>query len=354
MNLILTVLISAIGSFLFYKLKVPAGAMVGAIIFSAVFNILTGMGCFPKLVRVAVQAIAGGFIGQRISLNDVREMKTTVKPSLQLFLGIVFFSFLTGIVIHAVSDVDITTALLSSVPGGMSDIAMISTDVGADPTQSTALQLVRYLIAILMLPQAATWICSRFDRKKIGQKPVTSLSHEKPQEKPKKACTRKNAVITLLIAAVSGTAGRLSGFPAGAIVFSLFAVAAYNIRYSRAYLPKRLRLLAQNCAGTVIGTGISMHDIQHFHELLVPVILVTINCILMNYVLGLLIYKTNPLDLSTSLFASVPAGLSDMALISLELGGDASKVMVLQLVRYICVMAFMPVMIKVFSSAFPF
>lgn len=354
MNLILTVLISAIGSFLFYKLKVPAGAMVGAIIFSAIFNIFTGMGYFPKLVRIAVQAIVGGFIGQRISMNDVREMKTIIKPSLQLFFGIVFFSFLTGITIHAVSQVDITTALLSSVPGGMSDIAMISADVGANPTQSTALQMVRYLIAILLLPQVATWVCGRFDRKKNVQEPVSPSSPVMPQNRTKNVQTNKNAVITLLIAVVFGFIGKLSGFPAGAIVFSLFTVAIFNIRTGSAYLPRRLKLIAQNFAGTVIGTGITMHDIQHFHELLVPAILVAINCILMNYILGLLIYKTNPLDLSTSLFASIPAGLSDMALISIELGGDASKVMVLQLVRYICVMAFMPVMIKLFSAGFPF
>ena len=35
-----------------------------------------------------------------------------------------------------------------------------------------------------------------------------------------------------------------------------------------------------------------------------------------------------------------------MALISLEQGGDASKVTVLQLVRFICVVTVMPIIIK--------
>ena len=55
----------------------------------------------------------------------------------------------------------------------------------------------------------------------------------------------------------------------------------------------------------------------------------------------------------TSLFASVPAGMSDMALVSLEQGGEAPKVAVLQLVRYLCAMAFMPAMIKLFAGWYP-
>ena len=351
MNCLLTVLIAFTGSFLFYTCNIPAGAMVGSLIFSAVFQITTGIGYFPRWIRIGVQAVAGGFIGQRINKSDLKGLKRTIKPSLQLFLGIVFFSFLTGITINMVSEVDIATALLSSVPGGMSDIAMISLDVGANPTQSTALQLVRYFIAILLLPQLAARICGKAKQKEDTTIPVKEKSLP---EKPPDAYTSKNVIITLLIAAISGGIGQLVGFPAGAILFSMFAVAAFHIKTGKAYLPKSLRLLAQACAGAVIGTGVSMEDVSQLHTLLLPVLLVALNCVVMHYALAFFIYKTNSLDLPTSLFASIPAGLSDMALISLELGGDASTVMLLQLVRYVCVMAFMPTMIQLFAGIYPF
>lgn len=225
----------------------------------------------------------------------------------------------------------------------------MSADVGADPAQSTALQLVRYLLAILILPQVDAWLCGRFA-------PEAARDAE-PDMLPgggKKRRDRRHMAVTLLIVAVSGAVGKVSGFPAGAMVFPMFAVAAYNVRMEQAYIPKPMKLAAQCLAGVNIGVTITLADLLRFRELLLPAVLVAVNCLLTNYLLGFILYKTNDLDLPTSLFASVPAGMSDMALVSLEQGGDAPKVAVLQLVRYLCVMAFMPSFIKLFAAWYPF
>lgn len=152
LRLLITAALGAAGAWALYKLRAPAGAMVGAILLVGVFQIATGCGYFPKAVKPCVQAVAGGFVGQRIGRSDLKELRKIVRPSLQLFTGIVCLSFCTGLLIHHTSPVDTATALLSSMPGGITDVALISADVGADPAQSTALQLVRYLIAILILP----------------------------------------------------------------------------------------------------------------------------------------------------------------------------------------------------------
>lgn len=347
-RLLVTVLIGAAGAWALYKLRVPAGAMAGAILLVGAFQIATGYGYFPRAVKTAVQAVAGGFIGQRIGRSDLRELRKIIKPSLQLFGGIVFLTFFTGLLIHHTAPVDTATALLSSMPGGITDVALMSTDVGADPAQSTALQLVRYLVAILILPQADARICARFaPAEKDREQEDFSAGTQKRRD-------GKHMAVTLAITAAAGALGKLSGFPAGAMVFSMFAVAAYNIQSGEAYLPKRMKIAAQCLAGVNIGVTITLGDILRFRELALPVVLVAANCVAVNYVLGLVLYKTNDLDLATSLFASVPAGMSDMALVSLEQGGEAPKVAVLQLVRYLCVMAFMPGCIKLFAEWYPF
>ena len=233
--LCVTVAVGVAGSVLLYRLGLPAGAMVGAIVFVGAFQILTGQGWFPKVVKTAVQALVGGFIGQRIGREDVRELRTVLKPALLLFFGIVIMSIGTGLLICRVAPVDTATAILSSMPGGMTDVALMAPDVGADPAQSTALQLVRYLIAILILPQVNVQLCRRYAPESIGC----------PPEKRGSARTRRNLRMTLAIAAVSGVMGKLSHFPAGAMVFPMFAVAAFNVRTGNAWLPKRLKLAAQ-------------------------------------------------------------------------------------------------------------
>lgn len=331
-----TAAVGVAGSILFYRLKLPAGAMVGAIVFVGAFQIFTGQGCFPQIVKTGVQALVGGFIGQQIGPEDVRELRTVLRPALLLFGGIVIMSVGTGLLICRFAPMDAATAILSSMPGGMTDVALMAPDVGADPAQSTALQLVRYLIAILILPQVNVRLCRRYAPESLGC----------PPEKRASSHTLRNFLVTASIAAVSGVLGKLSHFPAGAMVFPMFTVAVFNVCTGSAWLPKRLKLTAQCLAGVNIGVTITLAELLTFRELLIPAAAVAVNCVLVNYLLGFLIHKVCGLDLPTSLFASVPAGMSDMALVSLEQGGDAPKVAVLQLVRYLCVMAFMPSLIR--------
>ena len=80
--------------------------------------------------------------------------------------------------------------------------------------------------------------------------------------------------------------------------------------------------------------------------LIEPILIVLLCTLLCNYICGFLMHKICKLDISTSLFGSIPAGVSDMALIATDLGGDAPKVAVLQLVRYIGLFSVMPIVIK--------
>lgn len=347
MDIFLTVAVGAIGAYIFCKIKVPAGALVGALIVTAVFSNLTGIAAFPKPIKIFVQAISGAFIGLRIDREALKQLKAIIKPSLQFFFGILVLSFGTGILIHTVSGLDIATSVLSSVPGGITDVSIISSDIGANPVQTTMLQLARYFVAVLILPQAAIAISKR-EKNRKDDSPETGVVF---QNRP---FTWKAGIITILLLCGFGWLGSISPIPAGALLLSLIAVSVYNVIGKEACLPSKAKLIAQCCAGIFIGIKIDLHSAAQYYTLILPVVLVVINCLLMNYLLGFWIYKTNDMDLATSLFASIPAGVSDMALISLDYGGDAPKVAVLQLVRYVSVMCVMPSLIRYFAFVYPF
>lgn len=281
--------------------------------------------------------LSGAFVGQRITRGDIEELKTIVKPALLVFSCVMLLSLLTGFAIHGASNLGLATGILASSPGGITDVVLIAADVGADPTQTTVLQLMRYFVSILLLPQINVALCRRFET-------ADELGKESARRKTNK--TWKNLLLTALLTVVAGTLGKLSGLPAGTLVFAMVAVAGYNIKTENAFLPRELKIVAQCLAGINIGASITMTQVVLLPQLVIPTVLIIIDCFLINYGLGVLIYKVCGLDLATSLYSCVPAGLSDMALISLEQGGDASKVTVLQLVRFICVVTVMPIIIK--------
>ncbi len=341
MNILLTVIVAAAGSWLFYRCKIPAGALIGAIVFSAAFNLLTGMGEFPSLVKPVVQAIAGGFIGQRISRKDVAELKGILGAGVLMFVCMAVYTFLVGGVMARFTSLDLATALASAMPAGLSDTAIISTDMGADPALSTVMQMVRLLFSVIVLPQMAFRVCAR-----RGGRGEQLDSTQAPGYKPPELRTPRNTAITVLEAVGAGILGKLAGVPAGALIFAVFMVAGRNIRTGRAYLPKWLRLAAQCVSGMIVGAGVTPQDVENMKSLLLPIVILCGSLVLCNYICAILISKICRLDFSTCLFGAIPAGVSDMALIAAEMGGDAPKVAVLHLVRYVGILSVMPAIVK--------
>ena len=348
-SLLLTVMVASAGSYLFYKLKVPAGALIGAIIFTAALNILTDLGSFPSIMKTVMQAIAGAFIGQRITRRDIGELRKTLAGGAIMFAFMIGYTVAVGFFVHNVTELDLATALVCSMPAGLSDTAIISADLGANATQTTVVHTIRTLYAILLLPQIAFRVCQKLTPAADNAQETLSESN-RIGYKPPEVRTAKNSLITFLLAEAFGLLGKLSGIPAGAMTFAIFAVAAFNIKTSRAYLPKRVKLIAQCIMGTIVGLGVTMEDVLNMPALIKPILIVLVCTILCNYICGFLIHKICRLDISTSLFGSIPAGVSDMALIATDLGGDAPKVAVLQLVRYIGLFSIMPSLIKLITG----
>ena len=59
MNLAITLLAAAAGGLLALKLKIPAGAIIGGMVFVAALNIIWGIASVPSGARVVVQSVAG-------------------------------------------------------------------------------------------------------------------------------------------------------------------------------------------------------------------------------------------------------------------------------------------------------
>jgi len=345
MRILLTTAAAIWGGLLFYKMKVPAGAMIGAILSTAAFNFLTGMGEFPPEIKVVVQAIAGGFIGQRITRGDLKEMKNILGASVLMFVCMTGYTLLVGGVMARFTQLDLATALASTMPAGLNDTAIISADVGADPVQSTVMQMVRMLFSVILLPQLGFRICARWNPAPVELDPTNVPGYKSPEIK-----TWSNAICTVALAVGCGLLGKASGIPAGAMIAAVFAVAGLNVWKGRAYLPKGLKLAAQCAAGAIIGSGITTNDVANMRLLLFPVLILTASLLICNYVCAWMLHKLCGLDISTSIFGAIPAGVSDMALISADMGGDAPKAAVLHLVRYVGMLGVMPSIIKAITG----
>jgi membrane AbrB-like protein len=341
--MLLTLAVAVVGGLIFRRLHMPAPYMVGAMVAVAIYSVTTGYAYFPQISKMFVQSIAGAYIGSGIQRENLGQIKEVIRPALLIMPCMLLINLLLGIVIHYGFGLDLTTALFASVPGGISDISLISIDMGANAAQVALLQLSRLLLVMLLFPPMLRWISLRFDHKeKEAAEPAPTA--EKKAGKPVRGW--KDLALTLVVGCAAGAAGYLSGLPAATMTFSMIAVILLNIFTGRAYMPLKIRRFTQFCSGALIGSTVTLADVLGIRQVLLPAVILIFGYVIMNLGIGVLIHKVTGLDLTTSLFATTPAGASDMALISEDLGADTTKVSVLHIIRIITVVAVFPSVIS--------
>lgn len=82
-----------------------------------------------------------------------------------------------------------------------------------------------------------------------------------------------------------------------------------------------------------------------FH-LIVPIMLLLASYLLINVFFGYMMYKRGILDLQSALFASSPAGATDISLLAGDLGGDMAKIAGIQISRTLYTVIIMPLLVK--------
>lgn len=354
MNLVLTIIAGFMGGIIALRFKVPAGAMVGSMIAVGAFNIITGRAFMPQDIKVITQILAGAFIGAGISRKDVFDLRLMIKPAILMVISMILLNLLMGYMMYKVTGIDLVTCLFASAPAGIVDMSLISSDMGADTSKVAILQMVRLLVVFIILPPMMKVIYSKLHSNKIQQiamEEVVCVNESpinKEVKKDKKTMKAKtvNLAFTLGIALVLGLIGYKLGVPAGAMTFAMISVGALNVFSGKGYMPLNLRRATQVFAGMLIGERVTYGDLIALKSIIIPAFIILIGIIVFNFIIGFLISKISGIDIITALLASAPGGVSDMALIAKDLGGDAPKVALMQLSRYVCIIAFFPVIIK--------
>lgn len=158
-SIFFTLLVALVGGSIAVKLKVPAGAFIGSMLLVAVIK-GSGfeLGSFPSWTRFLIQIVLGTFIGLSVSPEVIHELKQLALPATIIVVVLVSTGIVTGLVINKMTNLDMVTSLFSAAPGGMSDMVLISSVLGADAAKVAALHLVRIISIVVILPMFIRWI----------------------------------------------------------------------------------------------------------------------------------------------------------------------------------------------------
>lgn len=333
------------GGIIFRRLNIPAGALLGSLSVVTLSNICFDAVYLPLWFKTFAQICAGAVIAQRIDMPTVRQLPRLLAPFSVLMSVYVVLNLVAGGLIFWLSDgINLATALLMAVPGGASDVVLITEDMGGDTPSVLAMQLLRLVIGVGFLPLIPAFLSN----KRLSKQQVTSersTLDSKNEGNPQESSTSQhllNTAITALCAAFCGILGQCSGIPAGALVFSLVGVGLLKLFSKRSYMPPRLRVASMLLNGCYIGSTIFMSDILAMYTLILPATILvvgyTLNCIGMAWLLS----KYFGFELRVALLISTPAGATDMALIAEDMGIRSAELCVIQVFRVITAIALFP------------
>jgi membrane AbrB-like protein len=296
-------------------------------------------------------------LGSRINRKDVYDLREVLFPATILIIGLIILNFVFGFIVSSVSNLDLVTSLFAAAPGGLSDMALIADDLGADSPKVALLQLIRVVGVISIYPPIMKYIHFRI-KKNTGnaEEIVEQASYIIPEvkfyeniednEHYTKKNDKRNLLLTLGISAIGGILGIILNVPAGAMVFSMIAAAAFNITTGKGCFPRKFRFITQSATGALIGSRMTSADIVGLKEILLPALVLTIGMMCLTFIIGYSIYKFSKFDLITALLASTPGGLTEITMMAEDVGADAPKVAVLHLFRLVVVISAFPTILK--------
>jgi membrane AbrB-like protein len=147
-----TILPALAGALLFERLKVPAGALIGAMVGVAAVNLM-GLGTVtaPGWLRFAALASIGWVLGQQFDTDTLRTVRSALLPTLLVVTALMGTGLLLAWLLGLMG-FDAPTAFLAASPGGISQMAIISAEVGADPVVVATVHLVRITAVLLSAP----------------------------------------------------------------------------------------------------------------------------------------------------------------------------------------------------------
>lgn len=346
LHIIYTIIAAIIGALLAKKLRFPAPFMIGAMLGVAVLNSCFDNAYMPASTKIFTQSISGAYIGLSISRQDVKMLKHLALPSIILILCFLVFTTVVGLLLYSVFHFDLSTSFLVAIPGGVTEITLMSEEMGAVPSTISFMQTFRLFFVYMCFPSIIMATSKKHVNETVEQIEIDNNDYNFVIDKYIPNSPVLCQILVVIVALLSGYLGKLSRIPAGTLSFSLIVITLLRLNSNKIFLDKKYKRYTQIIAGSLVGSTIGMATLLHITDLILPTLVLISGYVLSNFIISYAMAKTKQIDYISAMFASSPGGASDMALIASEIGGDSPKIAIIQIIRLISCYTVFPMWVK--------
>lgn len=296
----------------------------------------------PKSCNILGQSTVAVVTACRFSLDTFTEIQSYFLPLLICVVVTGTFSLFNSYVIYKWAKIDFPTSFLGCIPGASASLVAMSEEMGADAIAVAVLQCLRIIMVSVIMPIVASFYLVDTSSLLIGameEKEFLAVSLPLPI----------NLSILFIVAIVGIKLGKKINLPSNLFLAPFFSslvfisVFPYSITIPHPIFCGGLLLL-----GLSIGVRFETRVVKKLAKaLFIEIFLVSLLMIIC-FMAGYQFHLVTHVDTMTALLGSTPGALNAMMATVIELGGNSSIVLMMQMSRMLLILTLVPFLTSIF------
>ena len=337
-----TFLIAAIGGILFFSFHFPLAWMLGPLSAVVIWSQYRKQKLFfPMSIRNAALVVLGYLIGKSFTAEAASQIVAQLPVMFLVTSLILLLSMLLGYFTHRQTGISFTTGMLGSVPGGFSQMVIMSEEIAdADVSVVSFMHTVRLLSVLFVVPYLATQAAGS-----LGT--FSSSVAVAPGPVPIWTAIPSNAFpllgLSLLSALICNKLSLPTPFLMGPI---LGAGLASMSGIACPPLPLWLTILCQIAVGAYMGVKIELASLSNWRILTIYTLLGVVAVIVASLGIAFLLSYYYGYSDVTSFLSMAPGGIAEMSVTGIALGADLSVIASYQIFRLFFILLLTPIIFR--------
>ena len=337
-----TFLLAAIGGFLFNILAIPLPWMLGPLALVVIWSqFLKKPVICPFYLRNGALVVIGYMIGKAFTAAAAHQMLVELPIMFLVTLIILVMSLLLGYLTHRRTGISLSTGLMGSVPGGFSQMVLMSEEIAnTDVSVVSFMHTTRLLSVVFIVPYLATQAA-------VATGAVVSVQAAVATTAPLFTPMPLHTLPLLTLALGSALLAHKLKWPTPFLLGPIFGIALASMTgVDCPSLPAWLTIASQIAVGAYMGAQIQVENLANWRSLfaytMLGVLVVIATSLAGAYFISYFYGYSNV----TAFLSMAPGGVAEMSVTGIALQAELSVIASYQLFRLFFLMLMMPMMFR--------
>lgn len=319
---IIIVLLACITGTIFYSIHLPLPWMLGPLTTALLWKFLQKKSIYwPKPIRNSGLIILGYAMGSPFSIEIGQQIGGQLPGIMLSTLAVMIISLFIGWFTSRRTGVGLINGLIGSVPGGLSQMAVICEEIkGTDIGIVTLMQITRLLTVVLFVPLVSVYA--------LGHHGIAPTSLAIP------LTLNWTLLLFSIVAIASAELARMVSFPTPYLMGPVFGtIALILLGNAPPHLPQFVISFAQITVGIRMGADIEFAGLQNWKSIVGYSFAGVITVIISSLGIDYLLTQVYPISFLTAFISTAPGGMAEMGITAIAVHADVSLVVAYQLFR---------------------